>query len=109
MVNFEVYMELMESNVRECKEYGIDWINGSGTGERETIDKGIDGIEGKDLNEGIRTITLKIFMKLMEPTQLMEGLLFMELIYMMKLMEPMKIKWRCFLIYVVEFQKQNNQ
>ena len=81
MVNFEVYMELMESNVRECKEYGIDWINGSRTGERETIDKGIDGIEGKDLNEGIRTITLKIFMKLMEPTQLMEGVIFMELVF----------------------------
>ena len=38
MVNFELYMELMEPAVRECKEYGTDCING--TGERETIDQG---------------------------------------------------------------------
>ena len=92
IVNFEVHMELMESEVREYWEYRADWING--TGDRETIDQGIDGIEGKewkDWNEGIRTMALMEFMKLMEPTQLMEGLLFMELIYMMKLVEPMKI------------------
>ena len=74
----------MESGVRECKEYGTDWING--TGERETIDQGLDGIEGKDWNEGIRTMALMEFMKFMEPTQLME-----RLIFMMKLMEPMKM------------------
>ena len=88
MVNFEVNMELMESEVRKCREYGTDWING--TAERETIDQGLDRIEGKDWNEGIRTMGQIEFMKLMDPTQLMEGLIFMELIYLMKLMEPMK-------------------
>ena len=38
-------------------------------------------MEGKDLNEGIRTMVLMEFMKLMEPTQLMEGVIFMELIF----------------------------
>ena len=79
----------MESEVREWREYGTDWIDW--TGERETIDQGLDGIEGKDWNEGIRTMALMEFMKFMEPTQLMERLIFMELIYLMKLMEPMKI------------------
>ena len=74
MVNFEVHMELMELKVRECREYGDDW--NSGTSERETIDQGLDGMEGKDLNEGIRTMVLMEFMKLMEPTQLMEGLIY---------------------------------
>ena len=45
-MNFDIYMELMESGVRECREYGTDWING--TGERETIDQGLDGIAGKN-------------------------------------------------------------
>ena len=62
----------MESEERECREYETDLING--TGERETIDQGVDEIEGKDWNEGIRTMALMEFMKLMEPTQLMEGL-----------------------------------
>ena len=35
IVNFEVHMELMESEVREYWEYGADWINGNG--EREII------------------------------------------------------------------------
>ena len=74
MVTFKVHMELMESEVRECRGYGTDWI--IGTGERETIDQGLDGMEGKDLNEGIRTMALMEFMKLMEPTQLMEGLIY---------------------------------
>ena len=82
-------MELMESEVRECRGYGTDWI--IGTGERETIDQGIDEIEGKDWNEGIRTMALMEFMKLREPKQLIGGLIFMELAYLMKLMEPMKI------------------
>ena len=69
----------MESEERECREYEADLING--TGERETIDQGIDGIEGKDWNKGIRIMALMEFMKLMEPTQLMEGLIFMELIF----------------------------
>ena len=47
-------MELMESEVRECREYGTSWINW--TAERETIDQGLDRIEGKDWNEGIRTM-----------------------------------------------------
>ena len=69
-----------------------------GTGERKTIDQGLDGIEGKDQNEEIRTMALMEFMKLMEPAQLMEGLIFIELIYLIKLMEPMKtIGYRCFL------------
>ena len=34
----------MESEERECREYEADLING--TGERETIDQGIDEIEG---------------------------------------------------------------
>ena len=89
MVNFEVHMELVESEVRECREYGTDWING--TCERETIDQGLDGIKGKDWNEGIRTMALMEFMKFMEPTQLMERLIFMELIYLMKLIEPIKM------------------
>ena len=89
MVNFEVHKELVELEVRECREYGTDWING--TCERETIDQGLDGIKGKDWNEGIRTMALMEFMKFMEPTQLMERLIFMELIYLMKLMEPMKM------------------
>ena len=80
---------MVESEVREYWEYGADWING--TGERETIDQGVDGIEGKDWNEGIRTMALMEFMKLMELTQLKEGLIFMELIFLMKLTEPMKI------------------
>ena len=84
MVNFEVHMELVELEVRECREYGTDWING--TCERKTIDQGLDGIKGKDWNEGIRTMALMEFMKFMEPTQLME-----RLIFMMKLMEPMKM------------------
>ena len=80
---------MIESEERECREYEADLING--TGERETIDQGIDEIEGKDWNEGIRTMALMEFMKFMEPTQLMERLIFMELIYLMKLMEPMKM------------------
>ena len=56
----------MESEERECREYEADLING--TGERETIDQGIDEIKGKDWNEGIRTMALMEFMKLMEPT-----------------------------------------
>ena len=64
----------MESEERECREYEADLING--TGERETIDQGIDEIEGKDWNEEIRTMALMEFMKLMEPTQLMEGVIF---------------------------------
>ena len=79
MVNFEVHMELMESEERECREYEADLSNW--TGERETIDQGIDEIEGKDWNEGIRTMALMEFMKLMEPTLLMEGVIFMELIF----------------------------
>ena len=79
MVNFEVHMKSMESEVRKCREYEADLIYG--TGERETIDQGIDEIEGKDWNEGIRTMALMEFMKLMEPTQLMEGVIFMELIF----------------------------
>ena len=89
MVNFEVHMELVESEVRECREYGDD-LN-DGTGERETFYQGLDGIEGKDWNDGIRTMALMEFMKLMEPTQLMKGLIIMEVIYLMRLMEPMKI------------------
>ena len=89
MVNFEVHMELMESEVRECREYGDDWIKG--TVDREKIDLGLDGIEGKNWNEGIRTMALMEFMKLMEPTQLMLGLIFMKLTYLMKLMVHMKI------------------
>ena len=86
----------MESEERECREYEADLINR--TGERETIDQGLDGMEGKDLNEGIRTMALMEFMKLMEPAQLMVGLIFIELIYLIKLMEPMKtIGYRCFL------------
>ena len=77
MVTFKVHMELMESEVRECRGYGTDWIIGAG--EMETIDQGLDGME--DLNEGIRTMALMEFMKLMEPTQLMEGVMFMELIF----------------------------
>ena len=79
----------MESEERECREYEADLING--TGERETIDQGLDGIKGKDWNEGIKIMALMEFMKFMEPTQLMERLIFMELIYLMKLMEPMKM------------------
>ena len=78
-------MELMESEVRECREYGTDWI--IGTGERETIDQGLDGMEGKDLNEGIRTMALIKSMKLMEPTQLMD---WFSCLFMI-LMEPMKL------------------
>ena len=62
----------MELEERECREYEADLING--TGERETIDQGVDEI-GKDWNEGIRKMALMEFMKLMEPTQLMEGLI----------------------------------
>ena len=79
----------MESEERECREYEADLING--TGERGTIDQGIDETEGKDWNEGIRTMALMEFMKLMKPTQLTERLMFMELIFLMKLMEPMKM------------------
>ena len=68
----------MELEERECREYEADLING--TGERETIDQGIDEIKGKDWNEGIRTIARMEFMKLMGQTQLMEGVIFMELI-----------------------------
>ena len=78
----------MESEERECREYEADLING--TGERETIDQGIDEIEGKDWNERIK-MALMEFLKLMEPTQLMKGLIIMEVIYLMRLMEPMKI------------------
>ena len=64
----------MESEERECREYEADLING--TGERETIDQGIDEIEGKDWNEGIRTMALMELMKLLEQTQQMEGLIY---------------------------------
>ena len=67
---------MIESEERKCREYEADLTYG--TGERETIDQGIDEIEGKDWNEGIRTMAL---MELMEPTQLMEGVIFMELIF----------------------------
>ena len=77
----------MESEERECREYEADLIYG--TGERETIDQGIDEIEGKDWNEGIRTMALMEFMKLMEPTQLMEKWYSAD--FLMKLLEPMKI------------------
>ena len=80
----EVHMQLMESELREYREYGTGWING--TGDRKSMDQGLDWIEGKDWNEGIRTMALMEFMKFMEPTQLME-----RLIFMMKLMEPMKM------------------
>ena len=79
MVTFKVHMELMESEVRECRRYGTDW--NIGTGERETIDQGIDEIEEKDWNEGIRAMALMEFMKLMGPKQLMEGVIFKELIF----------------------------
>ena len=69
----------MESQERECGGYEADLING--TGERETIVQGLDGMEGKDLNEGIRTMALMEFMKLMGPKQLMEGVIFKELIF----------------------------
>ena len=46
MLNFEIHMELMEFVVREYREYGTDWVNG--TGERETIDQWLDGNEWKD-------------------------------------------------------------
>ena len=69
----------MESEEREYREYEANLVNG--TGERETIDQGIDEIEEKDWNEGIRTMALMEFMKLMEPTQLIEGVIFMELIF----------------------------
>ena len=63
----------MESEERECREYEADLING--TGERETIDQGKDEIEGKDWNEGIRTMALMEFMKLTgpRPKQMIEG------------------------------------
>ena len=73
----------MDSEERECREYKADLINI--TGERETIDQGIDEIEGKDWNEEIRTMALMDqidwFMKLMGPKQLMEGVIFKELIF----------------------------
>ena len=50
----------MESEERECREYEADLING--TDERETIDQGIDEMEGKHWNEGIRTMALMEFM-----------------------------------------------
>ena len=77
----------MESEERECREYEADLING--TGKKETIDQGIYEIEGKDWNEGFRTIALMEFMKLMEPTQLMEKWYSAD--FLMKLLEPMKI------------------
>ena len=99
-------MELMESEVRECRGYGTDWI--IGTGERETIDQGIDEIEGKDWNEGFRTMALMEFMKFMEPTQLMEGVIFSwfsnEIV---GTYENHRIG--VFFIDVMEFQKRNNQ
>ena len=97
---------MVESEVREYWEYGADWING--TGERETIDQGIDEIEGKDWNEGIRTMALMEFMKLMEPTQLMEGVIFSwfsnEIV---GTYENHRIG--VFFIDVMEFQRRNNQ
>ena len=69
----------MDSEERECREYEADLING--TGERETTDQGVDEMEEKDWNEGIRTMALMEFMKLMGLTQLMKGVIFMELIF----------------------------
>ena len=68
---------MIESQERECREYEADLINR--TGKRKTIDQGIDEIEGKDWNEGIRTMALMEFMKLIEPTQLLKMWIFMEL------------------------------
>ena len=51
----------MDSEIISCREYESDWING--TGERETFDQGLDGMEGKDWNEIIRTMALMEFMK----------------------------------------------
>ena len=66
-------------------------------------------MEGKDLNEGIRTMALMEFMKLMEPTQLMEGLIFMA-----DLSDKIDGSYEnsrigVFFIDVMEFQKRNNQ
>ena len=47
MVNFEAHMELMASEVRECREYGIYEIDGA-----NTTDGGID-IHGADLPDEI--------------------------------------------------------
>ena len=53
MVNFEAHMELMASEVRECREYGIYEIDGA-----KTTDGGID-IHGADF-----------LMKLLEPMKI---------------------------------------
>ena len=99
----------MESEERECREYEADLING--TGDRETIDQGIDEIEGKDWNEVIRTMALMEFMKLMEPTQLMEGLIYIHGADLSDSIDGAYENNRIcvFFIHVMEFQKQNNQ
>ena len=107
MVTFKVHMELMESEVRECRGYGTDWI--IGTGERETIDQGLDGMERKDLNEGITTMSME-FMKLLEPTQLMEALIYIHGADLSDSIDGAYENNRiCVFIHVMEFQKRNNQ
>ena len=99
----------MELEERECREYEDDLINE--TGERETIDQGLDGMEGKDLNEGIRTMALMEFMKLLEPTQLMEGLIYIHGADLSDSIDGAYANNRIcvFFIQVMEFQKRNNK
>ena len=99
----------MESEERECRAYEADLINGAS--ERETIDQGIDEIEGKDWNKGIKTMALMEFMKLMEPTQLMEALIYIHGADLSDSIDGAYENNRIcvFFIHVMEFQKRNNQ
>ena len=67
-------------------------------------------MEGKDLNEGIRTMALMEFMKLMEPTQLMEGLIYIHGADLSDSIDGAYENNRIcvFFIHVMEFQKRNN-
>ena len=68
-------------------------------------------MEGKDLHEGIRTMALMEFMKLMEPTQLMEGLIYIHGADLSNSIDGAYENDRIgvFFIDVMEFQKRNNQ
>ena len=82
----------------------------NGTCDRETIDQGLDGMEGKDLNEGITTMAME-FMKLMEPTQLMETFIYIHGADLSDSIDGAYENNRIcvFFIPVMEFQKRNNQ
>ena len=79
----------MESEERECREYEADLING--TGERETIDQGIDEIQGKRLEWRNQNNGTNGIYEIDGANTTDEGSDIHGAHFLMKLLEPMKI------------------